>query len=102
MMRLHKQIRGPKSAGDIVDIDAETSITYVHIGVQVPDTWPIEYADSERGLSTELSINGTSYHICDTGILEFDNISETSFTIEFNKDVPWGTIIDFVYDTDNE
>lgn len=101
-MRLHKQLRGPKSVGDTFEIKSATSITYVHIGVQIPDRWPIEYADNESALSTELNINGVSYHICDTGILEFDDISETSFYIKFEKDVPWGTVIDFVYDTNNE
>lgn len=101
-MRLHKQLRGPKSVGDTFEIKSTTSITYIHIGIQIPDRWPIEYVDNERALSTELSVNGVSYHINDTGVLEFDDISETSFNIVFNSDVPWGTIIDFVYDTDNE
>jgi len=101
-MRLHKQVRGPKSEGDTFEIKSETSITYVHIGIQVPDRWPIAYWDKTSALSTELSVNGVSYHICDTGILEFDGLSETSFSVEFERDVPWGTIIDFVYEIDNE
>ena len=46
----------------------------------------------------DIDINGTEYRLSASDILEFDDISVSSWEITVLRDLPWGTIIDIVYE----
>lgn len=46
----------------------------------------------------DIDINGTEYRLSVSDILEFDDISVSSWEITVLRDLPWGTIIDIVYE----
>lgn len=46
----------------------------------------------------DIDINGTEYRLSASDILEFDDISVSSWDITILRDLPWGTIIDIVYE----
>ena len=97
------QYTGPFIAGkDSISISKDMNYKIVHIGFTCPDTWPIEFLahDYQDNYSKycDVKLNGQVYHICDLGILEFDNLAETYVEIEFLRDLPFGTIIDIAYE----
>lgn len=47
---------------------------------------------------TDIEINGTKYRLSASDILEFDDISVSSWDITMLRDLPWGTIIDIIYE----
>lgn len=95
-MRL-EQYRGPFQQGEIIEATQGYDYRYLHIGIQIPDRFPIEYTTDP--LRPELKINDVEYKINECDILEFDGCREAKFTIEILRDLPWGTIIDLVYDS---
>lgn len=46
----------------------------------------------------DIDINGTEYRLSASDILEFDDINVSSWEITILRDLPWGTIIDIVYE----
>lgn len=90
-----KQLTGPFYAGQVITIGAETDYTYVHIGIQIPKKQPIEYIT--EAIKPDLTINGISYWVNAHHILEFDELAELAWIIEFHKDLPMETIIDIIY-----
>ncbi len=46
----------------------------------------------------DIDINGTEYRLSASDILEFDDINISSWEITVLRDLPWGTIIDIVYE----
>lgn len=72
---------------------------YIHLGLQVPFREPIALITT-KALSTDITVNGTHYRIDDKGILEFDDMRETSIEIQMDRDLPWGSIIDIAYESD--
>lgn len=96
-----RQYTGPFEAGQTIEIQSEIDYKYVHIGIQVPHRQPIAYAE-KKVLPVDLTINGTEYIVNEKCILEFDEMNERSFTIQFNRALPWGTIIDILYDITGE
>lgn len=107
-----RQIHGPFQANETVRIAPQTGYSYVHIGIQVPKSQPIgipatqvsddgkkttltgEYRESYPYIKVE--INGDLYQISDTGILEFDSLSEAECNVRFLSYMPPETIIDVV------
>lgn len=96
-----RQYAGPFKAGQSIEIQSETDYQYVHVGIQVPHRQPIAYAE-KTVLPVDLTINGTEYVVNEKCILEFDEIHERAFTIRFNRGLPWGTIIDILYEVTGE
>lgn len=100
------QYIGPFTAGQSITVPAEYDCEYVHIGIQFPFRQPIAYiTDSAVTPDLEIgSMDGSSipYRINDTGILEFDNLAQTSWRIRFLKDMPFEGIIDIAYRETNE
>ena len=106
------QYHGPFSAGDRIIIPAEMGTTWVHIGIQVPKNQPItipqtrltnnnkttvktgSYRESRE--NPIISINGKTFQMNESDILEFDGLSEIEWTIQFLKSLPAETIIDIV------
>lgn len=93
-----RQYVGPFAANDNITVAADASYRYIHIGIQIPYREPIAIAPTTRALATDLTINGTHYRVNDKCILEFDDMRETSFDISFDRDLPWGSIIDIAYE----
>lgn len=90
------QYTGPFSAGQIIKVPAETDQTYTHIGIQIPNREPMINL-MNKAIPLDVLINDIQYRINDTGILEFDETSELSFTIKFLQDMPTETIVDISY-----
>lgn len=90
------QYTGPFSAGEVIKAPAETDRIYTHIGIQIPNRESmINLVNS--AIPLDIVINEVQYRINDTGILEFDEMSEISCTIQFLQDMPMETIIDISY-----
>ena len=96
-MKKIKQLFGPFIKGQSEEFTRDMNYKFVHIGITVPDTWPMEFSKTED-IKNEISINGKEYKICELGILEFDELAETYLKIEFLRDLPFGTIIDLAYE----
>lgn len=89
-----------------ITISPEMDYEYVHIGIQMPDPqrFPIscaelgdEYAD-DCALRSDIVVNGEPYHINMPGMLEFDGLAYTQWTIEVdNSAIPHETIVEVVY-----
>ena len=92
------QYRGPFAAGQTITVPAQQNYQYVYIGIQIPKRMPIALIDT-IALPVDLEINGTLYKINECDILEFDDLNEISWNIEFQDDLPWESIIDIMYDT---
>lgn len=119
------QYTGPFAANKKIEISSATGYKYVHIGIQIPQRQPIARQKKKTSLRpnthivrnvitdrreedwsgyndgntrADLVINGTEYRVSDGDILEFDDISVSSWEISFKDDLPWGTIIDIMYD----
>ena len=90
------QYTGPFSAGQTITIPAQLDYTYVHIGFQVPKRLPIELIDN-TALPIDFTFNGVGYRVNNTGILEFDETTESSIEIKIERDLPWESIIDIAY-----
>lgn len=118
------QYTGPFTTSDTIKISSVVGYEYVHIGVQIPQRQPIArqaektslrpdintvrnaitdrreegWSGYDNDTRVDLSINGVSYRVSDGDILEFDEINVSSWEIAFKDDLPWGTIIDIMYD----
>lgn len=118
------QYTGPFTTSDTIKISSAVGYEYVHIGVQIPQRQPIarqaektslrpdintvrnaitdrreeDWSGYDNDTRVDLSINGVSYRVSDGDILEFDEINVSSWEIAFKDDLPWGTIIDIMYD----
>jgi len=90
------QYTGPFSAGQTITIPAQIDYSYVHIGIQIPKRQPIHLI-TETALPIDLTFNEVGYRINDSGILEFDETTETSINIKIERDLPWESIIDIAY-----
>lgn len=90
------QYTGPFSAGQTIIIPAQTDYAYVHIGIQIPKRQPIALI-TETALPVDITFNGVGYRVNDTGILEFDETTETTIDIKIERDLPWESIIDIAY-----
>ena len=90
------QYTGPFSAGQTITIPAQIDYSYVHIGIQIPKRQPIHLI-TETALPIDLTFNDIGYRINDSGILEFDETTETSINIKIERDLPWESIIDIAY-----
>lgn len=106
------QIKGPFSRNQRITIPAEPGYTYVHIGIQIPKrqplavpvtrvsnngkttTWTGAWRESRANIS--VTINDMQYQVNASDILEFDGLSEVTWTIQFNQAMPPETIIDVV------
>ena len=119
------QYKGPFYRNQVIEVPAEPGYTYVHIGIQVPKRQPIgvpvtrvsedgktttetgEWRPFNHGSATSPSygqepivqINGEQYQLSQADILEFDGLSEVSWTIRFLKTLPAESIIDIVRKT---
>lgn len=107
-----QQYKGPFASGDRIRIPAQTGYNYVHIGIQVPKrqpiTVPVTRLSNDNKTTTEtgsyrpsypnvcLSINGQTYQINSSDVLEFDGLSEIEWDIQFLTNFPAETIIDIV------
>lgn len=118
------QYTGPFTTSDTIKISSAVGYEYVHIGVQIPQRQPIarqakktslrpdintvrnavadrreeDWSGYDNDTRVDLSINGVAYRVSDGDILEFDEIDVSSWEIAFKDDLPWGTIIDIMYD----
>lgn len=94
------QYSGPFSKGQTVLVPPDDDSRYVHIGLQVPYKWKLEYLP-KQGVDPDISIyNGDekfSYYINHRGILEFDGLSDFYYQITFNRSLPMETIVDIIY-----
>lgn len=54
--------------------------------------------ESIQSVPVDLEINGTEYRLSSSEVLEFDDISVSSWDITILRDLPWGTIIDIIYE----
>lgn len=110
------QIKGPFYRNQRVTIPSEAGYKYVHIGIQIPKRQPIavpatrvsnngkvttltgewrnQYPSNMPNIS--LTINDILYQVNANDILEFDGLSEVTWTIQFNQAMPAETIIDVV------
>jgi len=90
------QYTGPFSAGQTITIPAQIDYSYVHIGIQIPKRQPIALI-TETALPIDITFNGVGYRVNETGILEFDETTETTIDIKIERDLPWESTIDIAY-----
>lgn len=90
------QYTGPFTAGQTITIPAQIDYTYVHIGFQIPKKQPVKLTDG-TALPVDFTLNDKKYRVNDTGILEFDETSESSINIKIERDLPWESTIDIAY-----
>ena len=90
------QYTGPFSAGQTITIPAQIDYSYVHIGIQIPKRQSIALI-TETALPIDITFNGIGYRVNDTGILEFDETTETTIDIKIERDLPWESTIDIAY-----
>lgn len=95
------QYTGPFKKGQRIVIPPRMDYEYVQIGIQLYKREPMYYT-FEQKVEPDLKVNGISYQVPFTEILEFDGLAEISWTIEFLKDMPPESIIDFTYTTGDE
>lgn len=95
------QYIGPFSSGDILEVPAQTGYAYVHIGLQIPKRNPVKLI-TDRALSSDLTINGVSYRVGDSCILEFDETDIISLNIRIDRDLPWESIIDIIFEAQGD
>lgn len=91
------QYTGPFTAGQTISLPAQMDYSYVHIGIQIPKRQPIALI-TDTALPIDLTINNVGYRVNDSCILEFDELAQSSITIEIERDLPWESIIDIMYD----
>lgn len=91
------QYTGPFAAGQTITIPAQLNYSYVHIGIQIPKRQPIALV-TNKALDPDITLNGQGYRVNETGILEFDETGETSIEIKIERDLPWESIIDIMFD----
>lgn len=90
------QYTGPFSAGQTITIPAQINYTYVHIGFQIPERQPIQLV-TETALPIDFTLNDVGYRVNESGILEFDETTETAINIKIERDLPWESVIDIAY-----
>ena len=90
------QYTGPFSAGQTITIPAQIDYSYVHIGIQIPKRQPIALITG-TALPIDITFNGVGYRVNETGILEFDETTETTIDIKIERDLPWESTIDIAY-----
>ena len=90
------QYTGPFSAGQTITIPAQIDYSYVHIGIQIPKRQPIALI-TETALPIDITFNGVGYRVNETGILEFDETTETTIDIKIERDLPCESTIDIAY-----
>lgn len=91
--------KGPFSAGASFEVGGSDARNYVHIGIQIPKSQPIDYIPTTtRGdVRVETLYTKQDYKINKCGILEFDAAVGNSVKVTFLRDLPSETIIDLVY-----
>lgn len=104
-----KQITGPFTKGQTITISPERGDDlFVHVGVQVPERWPIKDWGRESEYSPVFAIRGVTetfavlehkFAINEPGVLEFDGLAEEELELTALIDLPPETIIDVVYRT---
>lgn len=90
------QYTGPFTAGQTITIPAQIDYSYVHIGFQVPKRQPTKLV-TQTALPVDFTLNDVKYRVGDSGILEFDETSESSINIKIERDLPWESTIDIAY-----
>lgn len=113
------QFKGPFYPSKPIIVEGNPDYTYVHIGIQIPKSQPIVgpktivengtsvKTDQWLGLSKltpSVRINADNetadgphrFKINASGILEFDGLSEVSWTIRFSEVLPPECIIDII------
>lgn len=110
------QKTGPFSKGEEIEVLApREDDTFVHLGVQIPNRWPIQYwsrnGASQSGTNVypyafsiqERNMDGgyTEKKFCvnANGVLEFCGFSREELVLIAQQDLPEETIIDVVYKT---
>lgn len=98
-----KQYKGPfPSSYKLQNLDADSKTQYVHIGINIPYSQPLNYDERENlaniyGLRiVQDNSNGSNFRINDNNILEFDGIANSSLTITTKRALPRETIIDII------
>ena len=99
-----EQKKGPFSEGASFRVGAVDGRGYVHIGVQIPKSQPIEYINSvvPTDVLIETENSAKEYKVNKTGILEFDANVGNSVKITILRDLPAESIIDLVYRPEGE
>lgn len=99
-----EQKKGPFSEGASFRVGAVDGRGYVHIGIQIPKSQPIEYINSvvPTDVLIETENGAKEYKINKTGILEFDANVGNSVKITILRDLPAESIIDLVYRPEGE
>ncbi len=64
----------------------------------IEDTQGEGWESFQSASRVDININGTEYRLSASDILEFDDINVSSWEITILRDLPWGTIIDIVYE----
>ena len=102
------QYTGPFIKDQRIVVPAQAGYTYVHIGIEMPNTQPfiIPTGNTEEPFYEyvsdrvrRLSINGKDYIMNPSDILEFDGLSEIEWVIQFKTGFPKETIVDIVRKT---
>lgn len=98
-----KEYTGPFAKGRTINVPMDDDYRYVHIGVQYPYSWPIQYLP-ERQVDPIVQIQPIDdtnhirrFWVNHKGILEFDGMAELGYTVIILENLPMETIIDIVY-----
>lgn len=99
-----EQKKGPFSARSSFKAGGIDGREYVHIGIQIPKSVPIQaiFSSIMPDLRIQTVAGESEYKINKTGILEFDGSFGNIITITFLRDLPAETIIDLVYQPEGE
>lgn len=106
----NEKFYGPIKVGTTINVPIITNAEYTHIGIQIPKKVPINKIindydeknnvgttindDIDINISTSVDLGGCDYRISDTGILEFENLSNNDIIITARRNLPVETIID--------
>lgn len=99
------QYKGPFSRGQNILVPMNDDYRYVHIGLQVPYKWKLEYL-ADNDFAPDIRINNGKetfdFWINQRRILEFDGMADSYYYITFLKSLPMETIVDIIHrDIDN-
>ena len=97
------QYRGPFNKSlilsDISSSGSPVKLKYLQIGIEYPHSIPISEFE-ENDYSYIISINDSRYLITERDVLEFSNLSVTSFKIDFLKNSRY-LIVNVTYEEAN-
>lgn len=95
-----RQFHGPfRSGEEICRLPAELNTNYVQIGVLIPEC---ETIVTKKALRPDININGQDFCVHNYWMIEFADITVSSFIVTARRNLPAECIVDILTDVKRE